>query len=83
MAAGGAPGLATLTPYHLPPMACTHNTYPDLLITGGRLARTEWPEATPAEALAATLRYDPEAIVLLITSPAGQPVRGLAPGGLA
>ena len=71
--------------YPLPPasMACTHNTYSDLLIDGGRLARTEWPEATPAEALVATLRHDPEAIVLLITTPAGQPVRGLAPGGLA
>lgn len=64
-------------------MACTHNTWPDLLITGGRLARTEWSGAAPAEALAATLCRDPEAVVLLITTPAGQPLRGLAPGGLA
>ena len=55
----------------------TFHTYPDLLTDGGRLAATEWPGATISEAVAATLRVDPEAIVLR----AGQAI-GLAPGGL-
>jgi hypothetical protein len=56
----------------------TYHTYPDLLIDGGRLAATEWGgNPTPAEAVAATLRLDPEAIILRV----GQ-LRGLAPGGI-
>lgn len=55
----------------------TYHTYSDLLVDGGRLAATEWPGASLAEAVSATLRHDPEAIVLR----AGEAV-GLAPGGL-
>lgn len=55
----------------------TFHTYPDLVHRGGRLAATEWPGATPAEAVAATLRVDPEAIILRANG-----VVGLAPGGL-
>jgi hypothetical protein len=56
----------------------TYHTYPDLLIDGGRLAATEWGgNPTHAEAIAATLRLDPEAIILRV----GQ-LRGMAPGGI-
>ena len=64
----------------------TFHTYPDLLLDGGRLAATEWGShpagcATLAEAVAATLRLDDEAIVLRAVR--GTEVqRGLAPGGL-
>lgn len=64
-------------------MATTRHTYPDLLLTGGRLAATEWPRATLSEAVAATLARDPEAVILRADNTAGQAVRGLAPGGLA
>lgn len=55
----------------------TYHTYPELLINGGRLAATEWPGASLAEAVKATLSLDHEAIILR----AGEAV-GLAPGGL-
>jgi hypothetical protein len=55
----------------------TYHTYPDLLITGGRLAITEWPDCSEAEAVAATLRYDSEAVILQCGE-----TRGLAPGGI-
>ena len=55
----------------------TYHTYPDLLIDGGRLAATEWACSDPAEAVAATLARDPEAIILRV----GQ-LRGMAPGGI-
>ena len=63
-------------------MASTFNTYPDLLINGGRLARTEWPGASMAEAVAATVRRNSEAVILRAADQGCQ-VRGLAPGGLA
>ena len=60
-------------------MTTTYHTYPNLMTSGGRLAATDWGKYTsPAEAVAATLRVEPEAIVLRIDN-----IRGLAPGGLA
>jgi len=60
----------------------TYCTFPDLLTDGGRLAPTVWEGgATHAEALAATLSLDAEAIVLRIVR-GSEVVRGLAPGGL-
>jgi hypothetical protein len=62
----------------------TLHTYPDLLIDGGRLAPTVWRGATAAEAVAATLRHDGEAVVLAVADAAGHRVAiGHAPGGLA
>lgn len=66
------------------PMASTFNTYPELITDRGRHARTDWPRASAAEAVAATLRHDPAAIVSsVIGSDCSQPVRGLMPGGIA
>jgi hypothetical protein len=63
--------------------AATYHTYPDLLLDGGRLACTEWsPRLSVAEAVAATIRHDPERIVLRAIAVKGGHVRGLAPGGL-
>ena len=68
-------------------IATTYHTYPDLLLSGGRLAATDWGShpagcASLAEAVAATLRLDAEAVVLRAVR--GTTVaRGLAPGGLA
>ena len=63
-------------------MASTFHTYPDLVHTGGRLACTEWGHAaTATEAIAATLRRDPESIILRVAAVDGY-FRGLAPGGL-
>ena len=73
-----APGPSPLT---ITRTMITHHTYPDLIVDGGRLARTDWAGAAPAAALRATLAMDSEAIVLMITGP-GAPLRGLAPGGL-
>jgi len=64
-------------------MAVTRHTYPDLLLTGGRLAATEWPTGSLADAVRATLARDPEAVILRADNTAGQKLRGLAPGGLA
>ena len=63
-------------------MARTFHTYSDLILIGGRLACTEWPGAAPAVAVAATLRHDPGAIVLRVTTDAGETLRGHAPGGV-
>ena len=63
-------------------MSSTFHTYPDLVHTGGRLACTEWGHAaTASEAIAATLRRDPESIILRVVAVDGY-FRGLAPGGL-
>jgi hypothetical protein len=61
----------------------THHTYPNLLFSGGRLARTTWDSDTGTRAIGATLRGEPDAIVLLITVDGSAVARGLAPGGLA
>ena len=60
----------------------TYHTYPELVYDGGRLAATEWSHynhwnPTPAEAVAATIEHDPDAIVLRVCQ-----LRGLAPGGI-
>lgn len=62
-------------------MASTFNTYSDLLVDGGRLAETVWPEHTAAQAVLATTRQDPEAIVLVAIDHRRHV--GHAPGGLA
>ena len=67
-------------------IATTYNTYPDLLIDGGRLAATDWGNirtgsVTLAEAVAATIDRDSEAIVLRVSNDR-ETLRGLAPGGL-
>lgn len=62
-------------------MASTFNTYPDLLVDGGRLAETVWPNHTAAEAVKATTQADPEAIVLVAIDHRRHV--GLAPGGLS
>ena len=63
-------------------MVTTYHTYPELIHDGGRLAATEWASyaswnPSPAEAVAATIEHDRDAIVLRVGS-----IRGLAPGGL-
>jgi hypothetical protein len=69
-------------------MTTTYHAYADTLHAGDRLAATEWggrhcdPSVTLAEGVAATLRLDPEAIVLWAAT-ATERIRGLAPGGLA
>ena len=67
-------------------MASTFHTYPDLITDAGRLARTDWGDRlrhTAADAVAATLRYDSEAIIGLATDSTGSRFIGLMPGGLA
>ena len=62
----------------------TLHTYPDLITDGGRLAATVWEVTDVAASVAATLRHDPEAIVLAVADSHGYRVaRGHAPGGLA
>jgi hypothetical protein len=60
----------------------THHTYPELLFSGGRLARTEWDSDTAARAIGATLRGEPDAVVLLVTVDGKAVARGLKPAGL-
>ena len=67
-------------------IATPYNTYPDLLIDGGRLAASDWGNirtgsVTLAEAVAATINRDAEAIVLRVTNDR-ETLHGLAPGGL-
>lgn len=68
----------------------TLHTYPDLLHSGGRLAATAWNfpgcrfTVSAADAVAATLDLDSDAVVLRVADAAGRYVAvGLAPGGLA
>ena len=60
----------------------THHTYPDLLQTGGRLARTSWDSDNIGRAIAATLRGQKEAAILLVTVDGVAVARGLSPAGL-
>jgi hypothetical protein len=67
--------------------ATTHHTYPDLLTSGERLAATDWGShpagcASLGEAVSATLRLEPDAVILRAVR-GSETVRGLAPGGLA
>lgn len=63
----------------------TFQTYPDLLIDGGRLAARDWGShpavSTVEQAVRATITIDAEAIVLRATGTDGT-ARGLMPGGL-
>jgi len=69
-------------------MTTTYHTYADLLHSGDRLAATEWggrhsiAAGTLRDGIAATLRLDPEAVILRAMHGAER-VQGLAPGGLA
>jgi hypothetical protein len=64
-------------------MFSTFHTYPELLIDRGRLAQSCWDHASDlGAAIAATLAYNPGAVILRATG-SGQQLRGLAPGGLA
>ena len=60
----------------------THHSYPDLLQTGGRLARTSWDSDNVSHAIAATLRGQKEAAILLVTVDGVAVARGLSPAGL-
>jgi hypothetical protein len=60
----------------------TYHTYADLLTDGGRHAATEWTTTDMAAAVAATLRLDPDAIILRVVC-GTVTVRGLAPAGVA
>jgi hypothetical protein len=68
--------------------ATTYHTYADLLTDGGRLAATQWGGrpgvtcASLADAVAATLRLDPDAVVLRAVR-GTETVHGLAPGGVS
>lgn len=42
----------------------TFHTYAECHADGGRLAPTSWERCSPAQAVAATLRYEADAIVL-------------------
>lgn len=63
-------------------MATTYSTFPELVHIGGRLAPTVWPHASAAEAVAATHRLRPDAVILSAYDTSGRQ-RGLAPGGLS
>lgn len=61
----------------------THHTYPHLLGRQCRLAATIWEDLdTVEEAVAATIREDNQAIVLLARVIRGRDLRGYAPGGM-
>jgi hypothetical protein len=63
----------------------TLHVYPEFLHDGSRMAATVWSNGRPtaAEAVAATIRYDSEAIVLRVANADGRYVAiGHAPGGL-
>ena len=67
-------------------IATTYHTYSDLLLNGGRLAASDWGNirtgsVTLAEAVAATINRDAEAIVLRVSNDR-ETLRGLAPGGI-
>jgi len=64
-------------------MASTFNTYAELVTDSGRHARTDWDCCSATEAVAATLRIDPEAIISRATDSAGCALIGFMPGGLA
>ena len=60
-------------------MFSTFHTYPELLIDRGRLAQSCWDHASDlGAAIAATLAYNPDAVILRATG-SGQQLRGLAP----
>jgi hypothetical protein len=61
----------------------TFHSYSDLMHCGGRLAATVWETRDVAGAVAATLRYDSEALILRVANADGRCVAiGFAPGGI-
>jgi hypothetical protein len=64
-------------------MASTFHTYAELVTDAGRPARTDWDGTAAADAVAATLRLDPDAIISHATDSTGCRLIGLLPGGLA
>lgn len=62
-------------------MVYTYNTYPDLVHTGGRLARTDWEFNSIERGVAATIKYDPSAVILNVRNHS-EWITGLAPGGI-
>jgi hypothetical protein len=60
-------------------MFSTFHTYPELLMDRGRLAQSCWDHASDlGAAIAATLAYNPDAVILRATG-SGQQLRGLPP----
>ena len=79
---GGALPAITLTPYPFPLMTTLH-AYVEYLHDGGRLAATVWPRGSAADAVAATLQRDPDAVVLRVADWNGRYVAiGYAPCGI-
>jgi len=64
-------------------MASTFNTYAALVTDSGRHARTDWDRCSATQAVAATLRIDPDAIISRATDTTGSALVGFMPGGLA
>jgi len=61
----------------------TYHTFPHLLRHGGRLAVTIWEDAeTTEQAVAATVKSDDQAIVLVAKVANGVYLRGKMPGGM-
>ena len=60
----------------------THHTYPDLIQTGGRLARTNWDSDNIGRCIAGTIRGQKDAVILLVTVDGVAVARGLSPAGL-
>lgn len=79
---GGEPVAWLARPLFPLPMASTFHTYADLVTDAGRPARTDW-DSTAADAVAATLRLDPDAIITRAIDSTGCRLIGLMPGGLA
>lgn len=67
-------------------LSTTYHTYPILIHRGGRLrlARCNWENCTPSQAIAATLAMDPEAVIVAVRQQDGiSPlIVGLMPGGI-
>jgi hypothetical protein len=62
-------------------MVYTYHTYPDLLYKCGRHARTDWEGYAIDLGVAATIKHDPDAVVLSVRS-GDQRIVGYAPGGI-
>ena len=61
--------------------ASSYHTYAQNHADGGRLCRSIWERCTPAQAAAATLRYDDEAIILIARDQFSELI-GLTPLGM-
>lgn len=62
-------------------MVFTYHTYPDLIHTSYRLARTDWEIQDSRHGVTATIKLDPQAIVLDVRSGSSW-IKGFAPGGI-